>query len=115
MQTVNEFLSKVMDKEIFKFEETIAVIDQNYIFTPTAFKNGNQINDAGQNNGSCKVFSFAKRHHLTKEETLFLFGEHYQSVQTTPEATDHQNIRNFMTYGWEGIAFEGEALETTSV
>lgn len=115
MQTVNELLSKVMAEEIFKFEETIAVIDLNYHFTPTAFKNGNQVNDAGQNNGSCKVFSFAKRHHLTKEETLFLFGEHYQSVLTTPEATDHQNIRNFMMYGWEGITFEGEALQSKSV
>jgi hypothetical protein len=28
-----------------------------------------------------------------------------------PEATDHQNIRNFMKTGWEGIRFEGEALK----
>jgi hypothetical protein len=27
-----------------------------------------------------------------------------------PAGTDHQNIRNFMKTGWNGIQFEGEAL-----
>ncbi|WP_369821068.1 HopJ type III effector protein [Oleiphilus sp. HI0067] len=27
-----------------------------------------------------------------------------------PEGTDHQNIRNFIEFGWEGVAFEGESL-----
>lgn len=92
------------------FPETIAYIDENYIFTPTTFKNGNQINNAGENNGSCKIFAFAKLNELTKEETLTLFGDFYQDVLNTPEAADHQNIRNFMTFGWDGIQFEGEAL-----
>lgn len=92
------------------FPETIAYIDENYIFTPTTFKNGNQINNAGENNGSCKIFAFAKLNQLSKEETLSLFGDFYQDVLNTPEATDHQNIRNFMTFGWDGIQFEGEAL-----
>lgn len=93
------------------FPETIAHIDENYIFTPTTFKNGNQINNAGENNGSCKIFTFAKLHQLTKEETLILFGDFYQDVLNTPDATDHQNIRNFITFGWDGIQFEGVALE----
>ncbi|SEQ17696.1 HopJ type III effector protein [Flavobacterium urocaniciphilum] len=92
------------------FPETIAYIDENYIFTPTTFKNGNQINNAGENNGSCKIFAFAKLNQLSKEETLSLFGDFYQDVLNTPEATDHQNIRNFMTFGWDGIQFEDEAL-----
>lgn len=92
------------------FPETIAYIDENYIFTPTKFKNGNQINNAGENNGSCKIFAFAKLNQLSKEETLSLFGDFYQDVLNTPEATDHQNIRNFMTFGWDGIQFEDEAL-----
>jgi len=92
------------------FPETIAFIDENYTFAPTTFKNGNQINNAGENNGSCKIFAFAKLNQLSKEETLSLFGDFYQDVLNTPEATDHQNIRNFMTFGWEGIQFEGEAL-----
>ncbi|PZO27992.1 MAG: type III effector [Flavobacteriaceae bacterium] len=93
------------------FPETIAFIDENYNFTPTNFKNGNQINNANQNNGSCKIFAFAKLNQFTKEETLNLFGDFYQDVLNTPEATDHQNIRNFMIFGWEGIVFDGEALK----
>jgi len=93
------------------FPETITYIDENYTFTPTTFKNGNQINHAGENNGSCKIFAFAKLQQFTKEETLALFGDFYQDVLNTPEAADHQNIRNFMIFGWDGIHFEGEALQ----
>jgi HopJ type III effector protein len=39
-----------------------------------------------------------------------LFAEHYQAVLKTPDGTDHQNIRQFMLHGWEGIVFEGHAL-----
>jgi hypothetical protein len=28
-----------------------------------------------------------------------------------PSGTNHQNIRNFMKTGWNGIQFEGEALQ----
>ncbi|MGK6341807.1 HopJ type III effector protein [Chryseobacterium sp. DT-3] len=98
--------------ETIQFKEVIAYIDENYDFTPTSFKNGNTVNEAGQNNGSCKVFSFAKLQGLSKEQTLPLFGEFYrEDVLKNPEGTDHQNIRNFMEYGWEGISFEEEALK----
>ena len=43
----------------------------------TNFKNGNQINNANQNNGSCKIFTFAKMHQLEKNQTLALFGSYY--------------------------------------
>lgn len=93
------------------FKEVISYIDEHYDFKPTKFTNGNTVNDADQNNGSCKVFSFAKRNDLSKEETLSLFGDFYRTdVLQNPEATDHQNIRNFMEFGWDGIAFEGIAL-----
>ncbi|KPE53082.1 HopJ type III effector protein [Chryseobacterium indologenes] len=98
--------------EPLQFKEVIAFIDAHYDFTPTAFKNGNIMNEAGQNNGSCKVFSFAKLQKLSKEQTLSLFAEFYrEDVLKNPEGTDHQNIRNFMEYGWDGIVFEGEALK----
>ena len=101
-------------KQILKkksFQDTIAYIDTNYNFTPTTFKNGNQINNAGENNGSCKIFAFAKIHQLEKEETLALFGSYYfDDVLKNPEGNDHQNIRNFMDFGWDGVSFEGEAL-----
>ncbi|WP_185205146.1 HopJ type III effector protein [Chryseobacterium sp. C3] len=94
-----------------EFKDVIAFIDEHYDFTPTKFTNGNTVNEANQNNGSCKIFSFAKLNDLSKEETLNLFGEFYrEDVLKNPEGTDHQNIRNFMESGWEGIYFEGKAL-----
>lgn len=93
------------------FQETIAFIDEKYIFIPTTFKNGNQINHAGENNGSCKIFAFAQLQQFTKEDTLLLFGDFYKDVLNTPDASDHQNIRNFMIFCWDGIHFEGEVLQ----
>lgn len=93
------------------FADTIAVIDAHYDFTPTAFRNGELDNAAGQNNGSCKVFSFAKLQQLTPQQTLHCFGSYYRDdVLQHPEATDHQNIRNFMQFGWDGVVFQGTAL-----
>ncbi len=94
-----------------EFQELIAYIDENFEFTPTRFENGETVNEAGINSGSCKLFSFAKNYNLSKEETLKCFGNYYDDVLNTPEANDHQNIRNFMKYGWEGIKFEGQALK----
>ena len=97
--------------QTINFKDVIAYIDQNYHFTPTKFTNGKAVNEAGENNGSCKVFSFAKLKGLKEEETLVLFGDFYRTdVLENPEGADHQNIRNFQQYGWDGIAFEGEAL-----
>jgi len=93
-----------------KFEEVIALIDRFYHFTPSAFSNGTQKNVAGDNNGSCKVFSFAKQHSLSKEQTLCLFAQYYQDVLATPDGDDHQNIRQFMEHGYQGLIFESVAL-----
>lgn len=97
--------------ESITFPEVIAYIDAHYDFTPTRFTNGTAVNEAGQNNGSCKIFSLARLQGLTQEQTLALFGDYYRvDVLGNPDGTDHQNIRNFMQSGWEGIQFEGEAL-----
>ncbi|KQT26197.1 type III effector [Chryseobacterium sp. Leaf405] len=97
--------------ETIDFKDVIAYIDENYNFTPTKFTNGNTVNEVDQNNGSCKVFSYAKLNDLSKEDTLNLFGDFYRNdVLKNPEGTDHQNIRNFMEFGWDGISFEGVAL-----
>ena len=97
------------------FKAVIAYIEEHYDFTPTKFKNGNTINEANENNGSCKVFSFAKLNDLSKKETLSLFGEFYRDdVLGNPEGNDHQNIRNFMEFGWAGVVFDGEALRRRS-
>lgn len=97
--------------ETIQFKEVIDYIDEHYNFTPTRFTNGKTVNEADQNNGSCKVFSFGKLNNLTEDEVLSLFGDFYrEDVLKNPEGTDHQNIRNFMESGWAGISFDGEAL-----
>ena len=97
--------------ETIDFKDVISYIDEHYDFSPTKFTNGKTVNEANENNGSCKVFSFAKLNDLSKEETLALFGDFYRNdVLKNPGGNDHQNIRNFMEFGWEGILFEGEAL-----
>ena len=92
------------------FKEVLEFIENSYQHQPTAFKNGEVYNEATQNQGSARVFAFAQLNNLSKEETLELFAEHYQSVLASPDGTDHQNIRQFIKYGWEGISFEGTAL-----
>lgn len=97
--------------ETIAFKDVIAYIDEHYDFTPTKFTNGNLVNEANQNNGSCKVFSLGKMENLSEEQVLNLFGEFYRDdVLKNPGGNDHQNIRNFIEFGWKGIAFEGEAL-----
>lgn len=93
-----------------KFADVIAFIEARYTHTPTAFQNGQQANAANENQGSAKVFSFAQLNHFNQAQTLSLFAEHYASVLATPDATDHQNIRQFMQKGWDGIQFKGQAL-----
>lgn len=110
---IQTFLEKLKQTpETITFPETIAVIEENYEFTPTAFQNGNTHNAAGTNSGSCKLFAFAQLQNLSQDETLACFGAFYRDeVLGDPEGTNHQNIRNFMVHGWNGIQFEGVALE----
>lgn len=104
-------LIKKLKEKSLRFIEVIAFIDSYYQHQPTAFKNGETYNEATQNQGSARVFAFAQLNNLGKEDTLYLFAEHYQTVLNTPDGTDHQNIRQFMQHGWPGIAFEGQALQ----
>ena len=92
------------------FADTLAVIDAHYDFTPTGFHNGGVDNPAGSNNGSCKVFSFARLQNLTAPQTLLMFAEHYQNVLNDPGGDAHANIRAFMKTGFDGLKFEGAAL-----
>ena len=93
-----------------KFSDVIAFIEARQTHTPTAFKNGTQANAATEHQSSPKVFSLAQLNGLNQRHTLSLFAEHYASVLATPEAADHQNIRQFMIHGWNGVSFEGTAL-----
>lgn len=101
----------VQQPEHIEFGEVIALIDSLYDFTPAAFTNGEQDNPAGQNNGSCKLFAFARLQGFTEEETLACFGAFYrEDVLGHPEGEDHQNIRNFIKTGWLGIEFADQPL-----
>ncbi len=110
--SIEEFIAKLnKSPNNIDFKETIAVIDANYNFTPTDFENGELKNEAGQNSGSCKLFSFAQIQGFNNEQTLQCFGDYYRiDVLQHPAATDHQNIRNFIKFGWQGIRFTGVAL-----
>lgn len=110
--SIASFLEKLKQSpKTITFPETIAIIEENYDFTPTAFDNGTQHNAVGENSGSCKLFAFAQLQNLSQSKTLACFGAYYfEEVLENPEGTNHQNIRNFMKTGWDGIRFEGEAL-----
>jgi hypothetical protein len=103
-------LIKDLKENSISFTDVLAFIETDYKHQPAAFKNGNTYNEATQNQGSAKVFAFAQQNNLSKEDTLYLFAEHYQSVLANPDSTDHQNIRQFMIHSWQGIAFESPAL-----
>lgn len=97
--------------ESIEFPDVTALINERYDFTPTAFRNGSIINEAGQNSGSCKLFSFARLHDLTPEQTLACFGAYYRAdVLKNPDSDNHANIRQFMLTGWDEIEFDGVPL-----
>lgn len=111
--TIIEFKNKLKSNpEQIEFSDTMTVIEENYEFTPTSFTNGTLENKEGQNSGSFKLFAFSIDQKLTKEETLACFGEHYfENVLKEPKGTGHQNIRNFMKTGFEGLDFKAFPLK----
>lgn len=119
--TVEQLLQKIRgEPEHISFEEVIATINQHYHYTPTRFRNGigegAVINEARQNEGSCRIFAFARLHCLTETETLACFGLFYrEDVLGYPDGADHANIRNFMRDGWAGIQFDGDALTGSNI
>ena len=116
--TIDELIEKINTRaDLIDFSEVIETIDTCYRYTPTRFSNGEGsnavINEAGTNEGSCKIFAFAKLNHLNEKQTLACFGKYYrEDVLGHPDNDDHANIRNFTLYGWQGIVFEGEALQS---
>lgn len=108
----DSFLEKLnTTPDSISFQDTMSIIDSYYNFTPTEFKNGDLLNQQDQNNGSCKIFSFAQLNTINEEQTLHCFGDYYRKdVLENPQGDDHQNIRNFMKNGWAGISFTDAAL-----
>ena len=132
MQTEETSLATTLDNllkllksnpQMIEFQDVMTTIAEHYDYTPVQFSNGTEddllINHARENEGSCKIFAFAKLHDLSEKETLACFGKYYrQDVLQHPEGKDHLNIRTFMKHGWHGIQFEAPPLslkaDTTS-
>ena len=108
--TLENLLEKATRNEIV-FKDVISFIENNYSYTPSAFKNGKQLNAENENQGSAKLLYFSKMNNLSKDETLKLFAEHYHSVLESPDGNDHQNIRQFMQNGWETVSFDTQVLK----
>ena len=115
--TLDELLTAITESpDTVDFNDVIEVVQANYRYTATEFTNGLGdallVNQAGTNEGSCKVFAFAKLNQLNEAQTLACFGGFYRDdVLQNLEGNDHQNIRNFIKYGWSGISFSGPALQ----
>ena len=114
--TLQDLLSAIkLTPETIDFNDVMDVIQENYRYQETEFKNGLGdsviVNAAGTNEGSCKIFAFARLNNLSLNETLACFGSFYRvEVLQQPEGTNHQNIRSFIKHGWDGISFNGDAL-----
>ncbi len=109
---LQDFINQLQEApENIEFTDTIAVIEANYNFSPSAFINGGTQNAAEENQGSCKLFAFGQLNSLNQEAMLACFGKFYRNdVLQHPENNDHQNIRNFMVHGWAGIHFDSAPL-----
>lgn len=108
---LQQFIQQLDQPNSIDFEDTIAVIEANYDYTPTRFMNGQLINEAGTNEGSCKIFAFAQLNNLSKQQTLNCFGRFYhQDVLAHPNGSDHGNIRNFIAHGGSGVSFDKAPL-----
>lgn len=114
--TTENFLTQLrnhLDK--VSFDDVIQYIDKQYQYIPSRFTNGIDndviINEAGKNEGSCKIFAFGLMQGLSETETLACFGKYYRDdVLNDPTGTNHLNIRTFMKHGWQGIHFDSDAL-----
>ena len=115
--TVTELLALLeSDPKGVEFTDAIQAIDSHYQFSETRFTNGDTTNDAGKNNGSCKILAFGQLHQLSPEATLACFGKiYFKEVLDNPDGSDHQNIRQFMIHGWSGVNFDHNPLTPINI
>lgn len=112
MNTLETLLQQIKSTpENTEFQQVISIITEHYDYTPSQFSNGRDndcvISQAGENEGSCKIFAFAQLNQLNKNQTLHCFGNYYRNdVLEHPENIDHANIRTFTKHGSENITFE---------
>ena len=73
--TVETLLAQLQNApESVDFKTVMDTIATHYDYTPSRFSNGigddAVINEAGSNEGSCKIFAFAQLNQLSSEQTL---------------------------------------------
>ncbi|MBU3056828.1 HopJ type III effector protein [Pseudomonas indica] len=107
--TLNDFRAHLRSDR-HQFADTLAFIAEHYDYQPSAFSNGPVESAAGQNEGSCKTLGLALLEHLTLDEALQAFGEHYRAVLANPGGNDHGNIRALMETGLAGVRFSHPPL-----
>lgn len=116
MSTLSSLINKIKSAPLnIEFNDVINVISEHYHYSPVLFTNGVKIdcvvNQAQENEGSCKIFSFAQLNQLSEIQTLNCFGQYYrEEVLNDPGGTNHANIRAFMKHGWDYIKFDDIAL-----
>jgi hypothetical protein len=111
--TLEKFITQLTNApNSIEFKQVMELIKQHYEYSPTSFRNGPGVyNEAGTNEGSCKIFGFAQLEGLSEKDTLACFGTFYrEEVLEQPDANNHGNIRAFIQSGWNGIEFDGVAL-----
>ncbi|MGV6810259.1 MAG: HopJ type III effector protein [bacterium] len=116
--SLETFLNQLQtEPQTIKFDDTIAVIKRYYHVKPCAFRNGDIDNQVGENKGSCQLLAFAHLHNLSESQTLACFGDYYrEEVLGDLLGDSHQNIRQFMKYGWDGVEFSDAVLvEKTAI
>jgi len=114
--TIEDLIERIKShpKDV-SFEQVMNTIAEYYNYNPVQFTNGLEgdffVNKSGENEGSCKIFAFAKMNGLTEAETLTCFGDYYRvDVLQHMDGSDHANVRTFLKCGWPGIHFEESAL-----
>jgi len=117
---ITEFTERLQNgADTLTFEMVMAVIEENFQYSPSRFCNGKGeqtvVNEAGSNEGSCKIFALGQVLALTEAQTLACFGRFYrEDVLGNPDGVDHGNIRSFMVHGWAGIQFDTSPLQALS-
>lgn len=110
MTALTDLRSRLLQDD-YAFSETLAFVAEHYDYQPSAFRNGDVENAAGQNEGSCKTLGLALLEGFSQDEALRAFGEHYRSVVATPDGSDHGNIRALIAHGLEGVTFAQQPLK----
>lgn len=118
---VKDFITKAkLNPDGIMFSDTMKIVDTYCDYMKKSFAVGDVTSEAGENEGSSKMFSLARLLHLDRKDpgprfmlseeadinaSLVLFGEIYRDVLANPAGDDHPNIRSAMKCGWSGIRF----------